>query len=479
MADEQPGRIEIELTSHAPRRERRIRGAADATGLPAPDLPRPGPTGDDSSATGGSDPVPAPARAGGLLASERSRLVATAGAVGVVALLLGWMLGRSDGGEPAAEPGDAPATVAPTSTSDPEDDDRFGSTETLPGTDLDEVTPPATRPPIVVPPPSTEAPAPSTSVPLDQLDTGIELDPRLVGIDTTLVGVDRERRLVEIDLSSGSSRVLGEGFSVSAERVFAGPDWVIVPSYNASSVVVVHDDGRRASIDALMPWSTFVDTVDGMLWGTPIEFEGIGPIRYEEFDLSGAPTGRAVELPNQAWPAAFDGDGFIVSAAGSTYRVTPEGSELLVRGQLTAASADRLVVSTCDDALRCGIQIVDRDTGDTRWLDEAGDTDVTYYPIDYYSSGRTNESLSPDGRLLAAMRLGSGEEMGILDLETGEFAELGRPSFGNMSWVWGDGIEFAFYLDAGRAMAVDLASSESFPIATEGAQGWSALTARP
>ncbi len=462
MSDEQDGRIEIELTSHAPVADRDVADAAMWASA-VPDAPA-APVEEVVDRDVGDER--------GWLSSERSRLAVTAGVVGVIALLLGWMLGRSGGDDAATGPAATVAEPASPTTVDTDRSERFEEADKLPEADVEPDELVESRPsiPVISPPIGSDNPAtaPGDSV-VDGDDSVIQIDERLLGRDVTLITTDRERRLLEIDLSTGAVTQRGDQLPSVASSLIAGPGWVASVHDGSGLVLVDADGGSRTEVTRGNTWNMLVDVENETFWLGDDVFSPES-VNYDEVDLDGEPTGRSVTLPTPGWSVALEGGAFVASVLGTTYRIDPDGHVPLAEGELIAISAQVLVVRACDDDLQCGVRVIDRATGEARWLPPGpGQAERTYLPLHWYFGGRREGSISPDGRWMVAADATFAERTGLLDLASGEFVGIDelRLDGPRVSWTWGPEGRLAFFVRGGVPWAYDVASNEAFRLSPD------------
>lgn len=483
VSDEQDGPVEIELTAHAPKRGRSRRDAVsgDVGAAPTPATPPAAPDGDVAAA----EPQP------GWLGSERSRLLMSVSAAAVVALLIGWMLGRSGTDSTSAGEDASPAaTTTPAATTEPEADEpdpAFEGAEELPDADVDLddlFTPATTAPPIATQPPPDREPETAEAEPETTEPEVIEIafDERVLGRDLTLITVDAQRRLLEIDLSTGTVTQRGEPLPSTAEGLVGGSDWIGVATQGGSGQLFIdRDDGARDELDDVVWWNLAVDTERDVLWNVEDAFAS-DPGGFVERDLDGEPTGRTIELPpDVAWSAIFDDGAFLATVVGTTYRIGPDGHEAVTSGQVHAASPTSLVVTDCDEELRCGLRIVDRVSGDGRWLPPGpGEAAERYFPLQWYFGNRPGNSFSPDDRwLLVVAPTDFSQDIGLLDLQTGAFVEvdgIGADAF-ETSWAWAPDGRTAFFVHARVPWVYDVETGESFRL-SEDRLMWTGMVVR-
>jgi hypothetical protein len=482
VGDDQHERIEIELTPHAPdggepRRRWRARRQADDRAVPTPAPPHPSevvPGPGDRAEPGGADRgdvepeegVSDDARSPIDWLAGRGRTTVVAGAVGVVALLLGWMLGRSGGEDAPAVADTSPVLTDPQGPDDPA---IFDDAEDLPGADIDLGLPTTVEP---------RPPRTTTTLPAEVEET-VDIVPELAGVELQLVGLTRDGRLVDLDVATGAQRVRApeERLSLEGERIFAGSDWVAIPSFDRPGLRIVRDDGSVERFDLDDPWNVIVDTTTDTFWtgasGNPFMSE------MQEIDVTGVPTGRAVTLPPGAWPITSDRGALVVQATGSLYRVEPDSSELLARGELVGLSADVVATYSCDDSLTCGAAVTDRVTGETRPVPATDDNDDVLAAT-RFGPGFGGD-VSPDGRWAPGARYDDfGFEFGVLDLESGEFTLL--PTEGALpyaGWAWSPDGRFLVYARSDRLAAFDTSTGEAIDVVADPSVRWVTVAARP
>jgi hypothetical protein len=459
--DDGPQRVEIELTEAAPSRSRRRRrrdGAGATTQSAMSALASESPVDwspPDSAVVVVGDSPPPP---GGSVADGR-RIVAIAGAVGVLALTVGWALGRS-GGDGSARSVDATTTVE-ASTSD-----AAPSTTLIPGESIA----PAEVPTTTRPRPSTTT---TTTVPAEWVIEQVDIDPRLAESTDTIVAIGSPPRLIELDLGTGELRSLALPRVVTANvySMAAGPDWTIFNDATTGQSLIVRNgetvpERTDLSIDNGTWWKPGTD----LFWR--IDEQSMLGQALVEVDVTGTPTGRTVETPN-FWPSSVDVDGSLIVGDGvlGAYVVAPDGSFRLPGGVLALGDPGWLIRFCGDTIDSCGVAMVDRASRETRPLD----VDTGRRRLDsaiWYGGGGRLPTISPDGRR-ALVYLS--DEMGFttgaaLDLTTGELTEVpggfGPSSYGNMTWS-SDG-RFVFLLEGGTPTAWDVDAGELFPITTPG-----------
>jgi hypothetical protein len=453
-------RIEIELVPNdepADRHRRPLRRRHPDTGGD------PGEHGDDGAHDDADD-----------ASRERRRLIAVAVSVGVVALLLGWTLGR--GGRD-----DAPAAADPETTTPP-----TTTRATVPADDtIAPVDEPATtvyRPPFVAPRTATDLVEEGAHIEVE----AVAVDPRLAGSGLRMVGHHGfAAELVEIDVDAGTATTFElDGLPPEPGGSLAvGDDWVVIPVYDGGSAFVIHVDGsvERASLQPDGSNLLFVPTVE-RFWRMATVFRG-GGMTVEEVGLDGEPTGVEVELPINAWPAMADpAGGVIVQSSGRWFSIDPAGAEPLGVGEMVAIDDTMALLYDCPELDHCGLWRTDRATGERAEVPGNVARDERYLSTAWWNAD-AGSGISPDRRRVAVMvddGTGSGGLV-IIDIESGEVTDVPLRGGGPPMVVWSPDGAFIVFLDGGGVpTAYALASGETFPVVTDSSlSGWSSLGRRP
>jgi hypothetical protein len=409
-------------------------------------------------------------------ARERRRLIAVAVGVGLVALLLGWTLGRGGGDDaPAAAPADPETTTPPTT-----------ARATLPPDEtiapVDEPVTTVFRPPVVVPRSASDLVDEGADI---EVQT-VAVEPRLVGSGLRMIGhrpVASE--IVEIDLDAGTATTFGlEGLPPEFGGTLAvGENWVVIPVYNGGGAFVVHTDGSvdRASLQPDGSNLLFDPTVDRFWRISPI-FNG-GGITVEEVGLDGEPTGVEVELPVNAWPAMADpAGGVIVQSSGRWFSIGPDRAEPLGVGEMVAVDETMALLYDCPQLDDCGLWRTDRATGERAEVPGNVAGGERYLPTAWWSAD-AGSGISPDRRMIAVMvddGTGTGG-LALIDLESGEAVDVEVRGGGPSMAIWSPDGRFIVFLDGGGVpTAYEVASGEAFPVVTDSSlTAWASLGRRP
>jgi hypothetical protein len=404
---------------------------------------------------------------------RRAFLIATT--VGVLALVLGWLIGRTGGSDEVA----TVATGEPVTT-------EVEPAELLPGETLPSAVTTTTRP----------RPTTTTSTLAPPSRAFVEVDPRLAGIELTLVGIERGNVIVDLDLAAQTMtrRDIG-GARVEPGPLVIGDGWVVIADPYGEQIWVVGDDGSRQQVDLGEPWGLlwqagtdrFWRPPDQLGWDRPAFNE---PTIYEEIDLAGEPTGVVLELPFDTWSWQVDpGGGLLVERAGKLYTVDESSISLIGTGEVVALSGDIALMRDCDEQLECGLFVVDRSSGDVRPLPVetvAGEPMAVEGMWGWF--GGVENTISPDQAMCAVMvTADDGPVLALLDLRSGVVVEIGDEGEFPSTVIWSPDGRFMFFLDGndgfgsfegGDLVAYDRRSGGMFPAVSNSLE-WRTLGVRP
>jgi hypothetical protein len=449
-------RIEIELTEHADtsggrwRRGRQAESATEARAASTSTTHVATPPGDAIVVTGQPPHAHHELAAWG---TERRRLIVTGLAAGVIALFIGWALGRSGG--PGATAGEAsgddpPATTAPATT------EVIGSAvPSVAPADLPTTTRPFT--PIV-------EQGPTTTVPEGWVDELVPIDPALAGTGVELVALTSSG-LAVVDLTTGEmsthplrSRNLGMG-----HPIYAGASWILLFNPETQRARLFESEqpmqefafGSNSQLVHYPGADVFVAVEAPAIMGN--ESTVTWNVTEVPYDGSPATVVTTYELPANSWVQTPDpGGGVIVyGSSGGIYHADASGSQRLTTGQLLAVDTTTIVVVECGDVLDdCHVFVTDRATGERRVLEVADGSPARFEPS-YSYWGTVLSTISPSGDHITVNASGPHNwSYGILSLVDGEFVPLSEP-YGDATVSWSPDGRYAFYLHNGKISMYD------------------------
>jgi hypothetical protein len=418
-ADDEPGRIEIELEvdDHRPARRRDTVPRADAADPVGPSAPRPWTT------------------------DHPGRAVAAVSCVVALVAVVSFGLGRASGSDEATAP--VPSTTVEVAV------------ETT-----------ATRPTL---PPVTTRPATTTTQPLIAItESG---GPVLgVPVGARLVGLTAEGDLASLDLDTGRLVVTDlEPFEVPRGEGSITPvgQATIVQSWMGASPVLVPALGAPERLQ-------FAIGDGSPLHPGPLP-DTLWRMYYRDqpptgelilVDLEGREVAPRVPLGSSSWPAASLADGSVlVNGSGGTYVVDVDGVRRLSTGRLAGWGARHVLVEECDEALRCGYVVVAAETGERFALSDAGLGDGSFV--------WDSPTVSPDGSAIAVYGArGSVFGLSLLDVGTGEVTALPQARSDVSAVAWTPDSRFVLFGSSGVWSAFDRVTGAEVELPVGAVQFW-------
>ena len=456
-------RFEIELV---PAREGDRRSSAASAS------PQPG--GEDRVAGHGLEPSSGDRDDSAGSTSQR-RLVLTAAGVGLVALVLGWAVGRAGRADEEATPTSASESTMPDTT---ERATAVDPSDTIAPLDESGLEP---RPTVARPPNASDLVANGAVIEARP----VEIDQRIAGADVRLVGL-RRARLVELDLATGMATdyVLDGLPEPWSGGLSAGDDWAVVPMSDGLEAFVVFDDGTVGRTDlggAFSGWGVQRVAGSDRFWRVSDVVDQDG-VLVEEVGLDGTPTGRTIGLPFFTGPVLADPrGGVVVLESGRWFSVDETTSTPLGVGDLLALDAATIVYSDCVTLDDCGLWRTDRASGSTARVPiEVDRFELRLVPSFWW--GPAGAGLAPGGRHLVAWaerRDGLGGTV-VIDLVTGVSTTVETSRRGTSPFAWTDDGRFLIVLDgAGAPIAYSVETGESFDVVTDASVAfWDQLSVR-
>ncbi len=386
----------------------------------------------------------------------------------VLSVALGVAVGRStSGGDEGVAAGDEPdatsASLEPTDTSIDTSDD------TIPPV----ATPVTTVAPASVAPAETATTAPPVTA------TRIDLDPRIAGIDQQLVAPRGDGTWARLDLADGVLEEFVErrppSIAFRDSTLVAGDGWfTYLPQRGSGDLLVWRDATQSWEIVSLGPsFEILREAGTDQFW---IAGRGEPGEALELVDIDGEPVGERIELPAGTFATASDPRGGVVVWAGARlFGVTTDEREPIVAGRLLAMDENLAVGWVCDDDLACGIDVVDRTSGQRRRVPGA-DSEFAFDRLlagGSFGVGDLARPLAPDGSAIATTTFASTHaELTLLDLATGRLQPIAR---GDAAFplAWTPDSRYLVFVDGDVPLAYDRGTGDVFSISARGElTGW-------
>ncbi len=385
--------------------------------------------------------------------------------VGIIALGVGWVVGRGGAG---TSPSVAPVASSTIAAADP-----VGSIAPAPTTEWGD----SAREPAAATPATATGPAVAVVS-----ETEVVVAPELRGQPIEVVAYGTGREVFQLDLTTSllsSQQTSAPSFEGS--RLLIGPTWALLPSNDADvSSTIVWDDGRTAAVDVGLT-DQILGVADGRtLWwviatdpraGAMVqrrtvqgEFEQViagVPVMPSRVDPAG---GVLLELPD-GWFGVMPERAVTDPETGAARVVAPTVAPI-TSGRLLAISAEYALVEECGDDLACTRYVVDRAAGERRAIEPGVDT----APVRYALAG--GSSVAPGGRVAVVAVLDPNDSaatqrsLGVVDLVTGEVDDTG-PTQDVDQVAWTPDGRFLLFIAGGRVVAFDTQSMLTFVVADE------------
>lgn len=382
---------------------------------------------------------------------DERRTVAIAIVVGLVALGLGWMLGRSAADAPSLPELDVAETAAAVVTEEP-----IAS--------VDAVSTPTTTLEAAA---STSAPAADNPTAAAIVVEQVVIADAIAGQPLEVVVYGNGNRLLRLDLTNGqltSQMVDRQPFG--RPRLVVADDWAMLPTADpASPTILVQSDGDITTIDFSPNWLVLGPADGETVWLLAPDLLAGNPGSVKRVTELGTPV-SGIELPGP--PSRIDPrGGFIVEASGGAYSVTEQATIRITPGKLIAVGPALAVAEECDELLVCTVVVIDRDTDERGRIEQAPDGSR---PPSLGAIG--SRSVSPDGTIAMVWVMdptdrSSGQPtIGTLDLATGEVVEVG-PAQSIDQAVWTPDSRFLLYISGGKLVAYDRESRDEVIVSAE------------
>jgi hypothetical protein len=359
----------------------------------------------------------------------RGRRAVAIGAGVVVVAGIGWAVSRSDGDVSTGPPA---TTLDESAGSSPSPDpNAVGTTATD--------SPSTTRP---------RRPTTTTGPPLVIRGLGGPLLPTPSGLE--LVGLTSEGDLVDIEFDIGQMTTtdLPRSSSVGAPAtILVSGQWTYVERWDSSLAFLVTrgqpaDEGVPAG--ELFGQPSFRGPDPDTFWVMRIDQSGgIGGLYLVGPD--GEPLGRSIDLRGW-WPIQSDlAGGVVVQAGGGAYVVSESGARRVADGEIAGVGLNHFLVRACDEALACGLFVIDRQSGERRQVPEILVDGLAQY---YVRNGTESASVAPDGTAAILFGLdGGGSGAALVATDTGQYRELTALDDGTFSVAWSDDSRYVAYTE--------------------------------
>jgi hypothetical protein len=393
-----------------------------------------------------SHPIP---RRATWIHSEAGRLSLVAAGAALVALLIGWTVGR------ATAPGGDVVTSAPPAATTPTGPSSETTNDTIAPVESTSTTTSVAD--------STERVVAPTTAPAPMGVRTAEIDEAVAGLPVEIVATLTGRNLAVLDLAAGTvdERTVDRP-PFGPGGIHAGDGWVLLPSWDDDVAWTLLSQGGIDDVE-LGSANRVLDVAGAdTFWRIDDELLERRPGVAEEFAFDGTPTGAALELPTApGWADPLGG--LLVPTVGGVYRVAGDGVTQLSDGTLLGVNATHAVAFECDDGLVCGYQLIDRASQQRTVVVPGGALgasprfDRPWWPL-------PSSAISADGDAMITIwfdeeRDSSRPVLGVLDLVDGDFRALmearDRTSIG-----WSPDGGFVFFADGGRLFAFERASGD-------------------
>jgi hypothetical protein len=366
----------------------------------------------------------------------RNRRRAGVAAAVAVAVGIGWAVTRSGGDVSTSAPPTTPEEAAATTAQDV-------------AADTTQAVPPTTRQRVT----TTTAPA----VVVEELGGPLVANP--TGL--SLVALTARGDLLELDVDTGqmtTTQIPGSN-SGGGATIVAGGDWAMVQPWNANSSFVVPQGATPVDITSSNPFfgGVFRGPDPDTLWMTESNRFTGAVERLNLVGLDGEPLGRSIDLRGW-WPSQSDlAGGVVVQAGGGIYVVSEAGARRVADGELVGAGLNHFLVRACDEALACGLFLIDRATGERRQVPVIQVDGLAQY---YGWTGTDSASISPDGSAAILFGLdGDGQVASLLGTGTGVYRSLTRMT-DSFSVAWSADSRYVVYTDSQTLKVYDITTGE-------------------
>jgi hypothetical protein len=255
--------------------------------------------------------------------------------------------------------------------------------------------------------------------------------------------------------------------------IWAGADWILISSPSGLGELFI-GRGEPSQVELAQPWLFHWQQGTDRFWKVSEPARFGDPMHVVETNYDGSATGVEFETDGRYWiPGADPAGGLLVlGAPGGSYRVAPDGTSRITTGDVIALSPDVALATDCGEAMEhCGLVVVDRATGESRSLtpvlappDDA--TEIRFFdsPANYGHPSLVS-AISPDGRYSPITIAGRDQDYGVIDLNSGEFIQLGDTPESGLWWA-PDGAS-VMYLSNGHLTVFDFDTRDTYEVSPD------------
>jgi hypothetical protein len=274
---------------------------------------------------------------------------------------------------------------------------------------------------------------------------------------------------IEVDQGRVVSTPVGSVMSTAPAFLAVGPSAAVVRPYDNVPGYVVADIGTVSDPPGLLANGTFMTCSDGRserLW--------LAHDSLLQVDYTGTLIAQVGSDGPRPWALGCDGAGEMLYRRGVDTLVTGDGPPTTVTSNTVVAAGPRtFLVRDCAAAAACALTVIDRPTGQRRWLtvDFASATPQSF-PV--LTEGRMG-SISPDG--LTAVVFRADREAVFVDLVTGIGQGVSSTSGEFQSFLWSTDSRYLFWITGSHQLfAFDRNTRDFIPL---GINNVLALAGRP
>ncbi|HWM20480.1 MAG TPA: hypothetical protein VNO51_12390 [Ilumatobacteraceae bacterium] len=307
----------------------------------------------------------------------------------------------------------------------------------------------------------------TTGPPLVVAELGRPLLPSPSGMQ--LVGLTAQGDLLDIDLDTGQRTTtdIPGGASGALATIVAGANWTYVQRWdvNASFIVPRGQVPSDVSPPPELSGGAYRGPDPDTVWVPDYDPYAGGIHGLNLYRLDGEPLGRSIDV--QGWyPMQSDlQGGVVVQAGGGVYVVTEAGARRVADGELVGVGVNHFLVRACDEAMACGLFVIDRQSGERRQVPV-----IRVDGLAQFSgwTGTDSASVSPDGTAAILFGLdGDGSNAAILGTDTGAYRTLARMTDGGLSIAWSDDSRYVAFVNTRRFQVYDRVTGDTIDLADD------------